>query len=1053
MAVEDDILKTLGRIEKILGQGSVASGLGRAPPRVAGGRNGSTDPAADRSNSRDTGNQKKTFKAVVVSLNNLNDSSNNLNRSFSGLSKTVLNTRANFIEMNRSMRALTRAQPQTIQNQPAPVVDVDLSGINGVILQIQNLLRPRPGAPRPVPPGSPGRPTPGPSPRPQPLPPGGPTPGPGGGGGGGRGPGGLLGGLFDGPGSPGGRLAGGLRNLFADTNVVAGGFIVAAKLLAGAIAPVVEDILKLEAAGISSSSALGGLYLDAAMAGMSLSEYTKVLQDSSPAVSRALSMDAFNKTLQVSRDRLENLGIFGAEATKLSASLANSATTLGVPQANLADATNAQIATFATLRKTSLLTAEGFQQLTAELANSQEVQSNLLGLQGDERAARFDELTQIRTLGLRMGATQQASDALGKALLAQRDLTAPKRFESAGRIRQAGAMFGMDPGDTDTLAGLSRKKNLTVDEAATATALGADLQSRIEAELNSGDIQRENNAEVMQESLNSSGIGKFLQAAGNANLTSQSGPAGVNKDFANGTSGLLKAVGRWAAVLDGAEQNPIAKAVAGALGAIFGGFGLRSLFRALPRLIPSLGGGPRLGPIPPGGGPPAPIEGGLRGMFNSVIESMKNAGGKILDAGKTLVTAIKGAFGWVGDMLGGAGGTIWESIKSFGGLLKDGAGWVVDVLKGSAGTVWEGIKDLGAGVRGAFGSLFSGAGAELGPALLTASKTILGGAFKLLGGTGVFSSVIGGIMEAVTGDLGSALNADNGKTWFGSGLLGFVDKTMDKIGDIIGGMIRGFATGITDLGDLGITLWNNTIGKLFDSMSIDLGGTLTNFFDRTWTAVMITFKEAKLAFAKFFGMDDSAKEIQADIDVAKSSQDKLEADGKATLTSIGDANQKAADQQKTIAATTVKTVNQSTQAMTGTKDITASILGTAQAISDRADAGTAAATAVTDAVAAAPIATPVTPPSPTVTPPAVNSPDNTATPPSPTPATPATGVDGTVSTDPVVIQLIAMTKILTDMLTAEQLQAAGLSSLASAAGRPVFADNEQKFQLLNQSNG
>lgn len=968
MAVEDDILKTLTRIEKILGQGSVASGLGRAPPRVAGGstRNQTADA---RNDARDSNNMRKTFRAVTASLNTLNDSTGTLNHSFIGLSKTILNTRSNFISMNRSMRVLTRTAPgsQTVTPAPGPI-NVDMSGINGMMQNLVDLLRsPVPG-PAPLPPagnsgsGTPRPPGAPPAPIPQPLPPiPGPSPRPGptplppippippqppGG------PGGLLG-----PNGPIPRLGGALGDLAGKVGIAGSSLVIAGKRLLGAVGPVIDDILKLEAAGIHAASSLGGLYVDAARAGMSLADYTKVLQDASPAVARATSMADFNKTLQSTRNELENLGLFGSQATKLAATMANSATTLGVPQAQLADATKAQIETFKVLRKSSLLTSEGFEKLTAEIANTQSVQSNLLGLAPAERAARQNELLQIRTLGLRMGATTQASDALGKALLAQRDLTAPKRFESAGRIRQAGAMYGMESGDTETLARLARKKNLTAEESETATRLGGQLQARIEAELNSGDIQRENNAEQVSAGLDSAGIGKFLQAAGNVALTGESGAVvGVNKDFATGVSGLLKFAGESQQWLNGLEKNPIATAVAGAAGALFAGVGFKKLIEVLPRLIPRLGGGPGPGPIPPGGGPLPPIP------------------------------------------PGGAGGL-------FGAMSK-----------------------------------------------------VLKGAFKLLVRAPIISAGIGGIMEAFTGDLNAALNADDGKkSWFDDGVSGFVTKAMGKIGDVIGGMIRGFATGITGLGDIVIDLWNATVGKLFGGMAINLGGTLTNFFDQAWTSTMIMFKKMKLQIAQFFNMNDTASDIQKDIDVAKKSQAALKADGQATLTTIGDANQKMTDAQKAAGVESsknidaaTKSVTQATTILSSTKDLTSALLGNGQTISDRKDESLNKSIVTPPP---APIAIPLPPTRASVTPPAVNNSDTiTPPPPPPAPVDPtAVAASVAASTDPVVIQLIAMTQILSSMLTAEQLQAAGLSAMAAAAGRPIFADNEQKFSLLNQS--
>lgn len=1021
---EEDILKTLLRIERALGGGGVmAGGYGRVPtePKGAG--------TSDRENKKMGGTAgTKTFKATAAAMNGLADSTNNLNRSFTGLNKTVLNTRASLIEMNRTMRGVSRGTVMPkIDTQGQNNLQQN-SNILNMFQTLSNIVQ-RPGK----------------------IPPGGGPPAPPGVGNGGSKIGNAINRIFGGNNTPGGKFGNGLTNLvskFSFAGVAIAGVI---KQLSGAVVPLVRDILALHSAGIQASSALGGLYMDAARSGMSLAEYTKVLEESSVAVTRSSSMADFNKSLQVSRDRLENLGIFGAEATKLSASLATSAVTLGVPQQKLADATNAQIDTFQQLRKSSLLTAESFQQLTAQLATQQEVQSNLLGLSPLERQARLNDITGMKTFGLSLGGSRAASDAFGDALLKQRDLTVSKRFESAGRIRQSGAIFGMNAGDTEQLAQLSRKKNLSGDDKATALRLGSQMQASIEEAMNSGDVNRENIAEQMQAALDSSGIGTLLKTAGNLKLSTDSGPAGVNKDFAQGASDLLKATGRLTAWLDGAQKNPIVGAISGALGSAAFSVGIgAAIGRFMGRGVPPV----------PGGGPPVPPGGAGGGLMSKAMGAAKAV---IAGAGSLLSSIMN--IGSLLPKITAMGKTAFDAVKGFGsGILGS-----VGKLSGSVQAAFQILKGGGMSAMGAIGSMISGGVKALGPTLLGGIKGILGGAFKFAGGSGLLSAVFGGVMELFTGDLGSALNAADDSTWFGDGIGGFTKKILGKIGDIIGAMVRGLITGFTGLGDLAIDAWNATIGNLFDGMRINLGASLTNFFDRAWTSMNIMFKETKLKVAKFFGMSDTVKELEADIKVAKETQSKLAEGGDVTLTTIGDANQKLLKEQKETAEKTKASVATATQSVavasgviTSTEGLTqrlindsAGIRGSsatqAQAVIDNTQAAIngAAAAVKPGGTGAATVAVPGQTARAGVVDPALNKPAEVVAPTTNEPTRNASVNAPVAQTtqDLLLVQVTAMNAILTQILTAEQGQNTGLDTLARALGRPQFGDS---LDLLNR---
>lgn len=988
MAVDNstEILKTLQRIEKALSNGSQASGLGRPAPRVAGGNNSTPN---NRGRTRDDNNQQKAFRATVVSINKLSNASDRLNRSFTGLTKTVdtlnrstFNTRSGFVQMNRQMRAFvkTTTTPPSPANQPTPAnprggssgfggssgnLNTDpwklLPGVLGdfgrnLTNTIRNSNRPAPGN------GTPGNRGNGPGGN-RPRPPAG-RPGPGQLLPGQQGPSNILprpGQLLPGQQGPvlppGGRLGGQLSNFggkVGGATKALWGFTVA---LAAAIVPLTRDILMLHSNGIQASSALGGMYIDAARAGMSLKDYTKVITESSVAVTRSGSMADFNAMLQVSNRRLEGLGIFGAEATKLSASLATSGTALGIPQSQLVDATNAQIDVFGQLRKTSLLTADGFQKLTEQLASNQVVQSQLLGMAPAQRATRMNELIQIKTIGLSLGSTKAASDALGAALIDQRNQTAPKRFEAAGLVRQAGSMFGQDTGNTEVLARLARKKNLSPAEAKQASMLGAQLQAAIDRELDSGDVSREYRAEQMQEKLTANGFGKLMEKAGNVALTASSGPAGVNKDFAKGSSDLLIATGRLMAWTDGLTENTIVKALsAGVIGtlvgkAFTGAFG--GLFRQA---------------IPPAGGP--------------------------------------------------AAGGLWNSIKGITtgayDLLKSGIGKIFGLFNPASWPAWNGLGNFFRGIGTTLGGWFSSISGAL--------STGVGGLGKLAGGLLKRLPLLGalwdGIGELFSGNIMAAFNPD------GKGGIAEV------IGNVGFAIINGFTGSIGAAVDWVISFFSkdglhveNALNVFGVSMKLGLTKALS------WA---LDFLPGLGKASAYFGK--SAADTAAVLN-------QLLEDNTSTVSSIGKQRNKEIEDGKKNAA--------------GTKANADKVTAAGQQL-NQAQAGILTSTdGIVGSLVTAAVATPVTPTQKTVTQATVNTPVTAApaTPPAADGTNTATPAPTTLPTDAIIAQLITMNAVLSQMLTAEQLQAAGIQTLASATGRPVFANNETKYKALQGNFG
>jgi hypothetical protein len=892
----------------------------------AGGR---AAPRVPGGRNQQTNNAKdpnqKTYKATGVAFDDLSDKADRLGKSFSGLNKTVQATRSNFVAMNKTMRSANRV-------------------VGGV--------KPIDAAPPPPP----------------------------------RTPRDMLAGMFGGANAP--RE---MRNTVAALGAVstAGLAVVGVfSQLKGVVLDVVDDFFALQSRGISASSSLAGLYVDAIRAGMSLQDYTEMLDKAGPAVARASSFDEFNNTLRSSSDQLAGLGVFGKQASSLAATLANSATTLGVPQEQLGQAMSSQLGVFEKLRSSTLMTAAGFDELVAELASNQEVQSQLLGLNGAERQARFSELTQIRALGLQMGATKEASKALGDAIIEQRKLTAQQRFQSAGTIRQAGAITGMDAGQTETLARLSRKKNLSAEEAALATQIGGRLQAQIETMMNSGNVQQEFVAEQLQERLNSAGVGRFLQASGNVALTSQSGEV-QNRDFAKGASDLVKGTGQLLAFAQGLKENPIASALAGAVGSAAFSVGLGY---AIGRVLGKVGGGAR------GVSAAAEGPGVIKRFVSTTVDTVKGGVGKIFDVISKPFKVGPGT-GVIKDIQ-----ALWATLR--GGWQSLIAG--VSNVKVSAFHIADNLKAVGATIMNAFKVVKS----WLGMAVNTASE--VGGVLGKLGGSfgrllkfipaigNIASFFIDSIGEAFTGNIAAAFNADGGG-W------------LERIGNTVFAAVNGIFGGIFGLVDSAIKFFGG------DGLGLE------NAWDRFATLMRGGFFAALagIAEAVTFGKENKVSSYFREAsDNSFKVLDQLSEDQSATISSIGEKNNKKLDEQAAAAkkstaavAETSKAVDTAAGVLTSTKNLTSTLVGTAATI------GTPGQTA-----------------RPSVTPPTVNTPAEPTT--NTGPAGAASESTSATVTDTLTAQFATIINLLRENLSAEQAQASFAEAMLRATGRPVFSSTD-----------
>jgi hypothetical protein len=564
---------------------------------------------------------------------------------------------------------------------------------------------------------------------------------------------------------------------------------------------VTKDYFRLQSRGISGTSNLADFYVAAAKAGMSLQEYTQLVEENSVVVARSGSFKDFNNRLEASTDQLAGLGIFGKTARDLSATMMTSATKLGVPQKELGSVVQSQIKTFQNLRDMTGMTADGFKQLVAEFSNMSEVQDQLLGMAPEQRAAAQADLLNSFTLGQQMGLTAQQSKALGSALLAQRKLTAVDRFKAAGTIRQAGAIAGMSSADTEELARLSQKKNKTAEETARFAELGGNLQKRLEQMQNSGNISAENIADQLQAQF--PGLtADALKQSGIAQLTKESGQA--QKNFTATTGDIGQMLGKLATAIDGFTKSPLYEALKG-VGEVFIGF---MAYKKGSALVDAITGAGKIAPGASGAAAKAAGASGAAAKAASASGAAAKAAGASGAAAKAASAsgaAAKAASATIvapkaASSLYGAG---------YDNLLRN------NMLSAGGGNAAGGSKVLSAAAS-AESAIVQG-GSTFGKTLMTVGGKL--GSF--LRGSAFLGIIIGGIEEAFTGQMASALG-------LGDGLFGRLT------GIVIAGL-NSFVTGITRLLDDGIN-W------LMEGLGLSFKSNLTGLFDGATSLLVVGFK-------------------------------------------------------------------------------------------------------------------------------------------------------------------------------------------------------------------
>jgi len=451
------------------------------------------------------------------------------------------------------------------------------------------------------------------------------------------------------------------------------------------------------------TSNLTTLSVNAAMAGMSLRDYTKMMDENMGLVSRSGSFEEFDKQLDVGRDALEKFGVFGEDATRLSMAMAGGAQSLGIPVTDLSKSVTGQMSVFENLRKSVGLTAESFGDLIKQLHESEIVQKELIGLAPEDRQKRLTQIAQTTAWGKQLGLSESAQRALTDSILAQRKSTVKERFQQRGRLGQAMSLVGMSPDKVARAQELASIRNKTDVEQKEYTRILGEYGQRSEELKQTGGPGMQFQVEAMGDKLQEAGVQKDIDAAMSVRAQEQTGPQ-KQKDINKTLSDLEITLGKAWAAFEGMTKSPLFMAGAGLLAVLAGSAYLVAqadlIGRAVARYAAGLGGpdvlggrggrgiGANIKNIGKAGVVAAALYGGMALMdYNSAEERAKPENGGDGDVEKLKKQAVaEGVGGTVGSIVGGLAG-------AFGGPIGVAIGSSIGGTVGkSIGTWWAGLE-------------------------------------------------------------------------------------------------------------------------------------------------------------------------------------------------------------------------------------------------------------------------------------------------------------------------------------------------------------------------
>lgn len=746
MATEDDALKSLQNIEKLLRSATALSGN---KPNFSGRAQQSQKERADRE-------VRKAFKAVAASAGDLKDSFLGLTKGLVGLNNEVGTTTKSFGALNTQMaKFMSSLQPiATPDVEPLPLVDnkelIKAIGLWGgetvkAINNLGNLIKQQPvqqaastssffglfrrqqaGAPAPVTP-TPATPTPSTTP-----------------------------------------VASVIQRLvqnFGMASVTSGGLTYAFGKLIDAATQVTADFFELSRLGMGSIGNLKDLYIYAAKAGMSLEEYNSMLKSSITVASKAGTLENFNRIISSQDDVLASMGIFGKEARQFQANLAQSSASAGVSIEDLTAATAAQVRTFDRLRKSTNMTAEEFASMVSSVAKNADAQRELVGLAPRQRIARMQELMQLQTIGMQFGMTAEASKQLGDALIRQRQATVKERIDQGASLMQLGAFTGNGALGQRAFELNLKGRRRTSAEDKELLSIVQTLDKSAQGLYENGSLGMQNALDNFDEMINKGSLGDLVKQGRGATLAKDAGTAN-QEAFGKHVGEFGQAVGKLTAWAEGFKKSVGAPIIA-AVGA-----GLMAAFRG--PIIGLLSKAAGLGVS--GGASAASATGGMVTNLLTPLKSLQTGLGGLFTGLKGWVAGVKDSYN--------VGKTVFNS-RAIGSLF--GAG--------------EGLWNAAAGLTRGFGTILSGVSNFV--ASMAPLAAVTSGIFEAF--TGELSQAMdpnGGIWSRVNGVITAALTSVpqmiiDALTWvFGDSFMKPIQSIFDVIKTGVTGAINLFARGL-----------------------------------------------------------------------------------------------------------------------------------------------------------------------------------------------------------------------------------------------------------------
>lgn len=636
---------------------------------------------------------------------------------------------------------------------------------------------------------------------------------------------------------------------------------------------VAEDFFQLSRIGMGSMGNLTDLYKYSIMAGMSMKEYTNMLNESMLVASRAGNLENYNRIISAQDKTLASMGIFGSEARAFQASLAQSSAAMGISVNDLTSATKSQVDVFDKLRKSSNMTADQFAKMVDTVSNNEQAQKELLGLAPRERMARMNELIQLQTVGSKLGMTAEASQKLGEALINQRRASVKERFDQGAALLQMGAFTGNGAAGQRAFELNMKGRRRSADEDKELMGLVQQMDRSSQQMYENGSLGSQNVLDQLGENLEKGSLGELVKQSRGASLAQDAGKVG-QEAFGKHVGEFGQWVGQLTAWTRGLQESiagPLVAGVGAAVGFAFKGPLTKMFTGVLSRFGGAAAGGAT------GTASSAASAGGMLARLAEPLTAVKNAGSSFFTWITKVPTIMRQSLNAV------------KLTNAISGPMN-----TMKFILQEAGSV------IGGGVRGIM--------------------PMMNGMVKSLGRFPLIAGLLDAGIELATGSLTDALNPSGG-FWnrIGGAVTAFFSAIPNMIIDTLAFVFGENALQPIRNGfDIFVASINMSIKYLLAKLIGGLGDMLSYILPDD-------SKLVKGLQATRDGLDDSAMENAVAIE-------KLWGDQSKTLESISKDNQKSAEaQNKTTTAATDK-VNQSQQKFSNV--MSSGAVSAAQAIQD-----------------------------------------------------------------------------------------------------------------------